>query len=122
MYSPRTGGAYIGAKPSHKKVLSVCRRLNELVGKLPTFIRPEALVYQVNGVLHGWANYFGYGTYTPAFEIVHDHVRYRVRRWLRRKFKVRNQGYRQFPDTYLERKLGLVNLTRFQRRHSWANS
>ena len=67
MYSPRTGGAYIGAKPSHKKVLGVCRQLNELVGKIPTFIRPEAMVYRVNQVLRGWAGYFGYGTYSPAF-------------------------------------------------------
>ena len=52
---------------ARKKVLGVCHRLNELVGKLPTFIRPEALVYQVNQVLRGWANYFCYGTYTPAF-------------------------------------------------------
>ena len=50
-----------------KKVLGVCHRLNELVSKLPTFIRPEAMVYQVNQVLRGWANYFCYGTYTSAF-------------------------------------------------------
>ena len=32
MYSPRTGGAYLGARPSRKKVLGVCRD-NESVGK-----------------------------------------------------------------------------------------
>jgi hypothetical protein len=41
----------------------------------PFFLRwstsPEALVYQVNQVLRGWANYFGYGTSTPAFHVVH---------------------------------------------------
>ena len=75
MYSPRTGGAYLGARPARKKVLGVCHRLNELVGRLPTFIRPEALVYQVNQVLRGWANYFCYGTYTPAF---HDRASARL--------------------------------------------
>ena len=122
MYSPRTGGAYLGAKPSHKKVLGVCRQLNELVGKLPTFIRPEALVYQVNGVLHGWANYFCYGTYASAFQLVHLHACRRVRRWLRRKFKFVGQGYRQYPNSRLEQELGLLNLGRFRRRHSCANS
>ena len=39
--------------------------LTLLVGRLPTFIGPEALVRQVNHVLRGWANYFCYGTYTP---------------------------------------------------------
>jgi RNA-directed DNA polymerase len=120
MYSPRTGGAYIGAKPSRKKVLGICHQLNELVGKLPTFIRPEALVYQVNGVLRGWANYFCYGTYTPAFRLVSRHARHRVRRWICRKFKLRGQGYSQYTDTDIEHNLGLVNLKHFRRRHSWA--
>jgi RNA-directed DNA polymerase len=122
MNSPRTGGAYIGARPARKKVLGVCRQLNELVGRLPTFIRPEAMVYQVNQVLRGWANYFCYGTYTPAYRAVRQHVLRRVRRWLRRKFDVRGQGYRQFPDSYLEQELGLLNLTQLPRRHSWAKS
>jgi RNA-directed DNA polymerase len=122
MYSPRTGGAYLGAKPSHKKVIGVCRQLNERVGRLPTFIRPEAMVYQVNQVLRGWANYFCYGAYTPAFARVHRHACDRVRRWLRRKFQVKGLGYRQTSDNKLERKFGLLNLTKFQRRHSWAKS
>ena len=120
LYSPRTGGAYLGARPARKKVLGVCHQLNELVGRLPTFIRPEVMVHQVNQVLRGWANYFGYGTYTPAFGIVNLHVQRRVRRWLRRKYEVEGQGYRQYPDSYLERELGLLNLTRLPRRHSWA--
>ena len=81
-----------------------------------------ALVYQVNKVLRGWANYFCYGTYTPAFAAVHWHTCRRVRRWLRRKFKSAGQGYRQYRDGYLERELGLLNLNRFPRRHSWAKS
>src|SRR5208283_3360472 len=120
MYSPRTGGAYLGARPARKKVLGVCHKLNELASRLPTFIRPEALVYQVNQVLRGWANYFNYGTYTSAFQLVHLHACRRVRRWLRRKYKFVGQGYRQYPNERLEQELGLLNLTRFPRRHSWA--
>ena len=90
--------------------------------RLPTFIGPEALVYQVNQVLRGWANYFCYGTYTPTFHDVHRHVLRRVRRWLRRKFKLQRQGYDRYPDSRLEQELGLLNLARFPRRHSWANS
>ncbi len=120
MYSPRTGGAYLGARPARKKVLGVCHRLNELVRKLPTFIRPEAMVYQVNQVLRGWANYFCYGTYTSAFSIVNIHVNRRVRQWLCRKFETKGLGYGQYPDSYLERTLGLLNLNRFRRRHPCA--
>ncbi len=42
------GGAYLGARPAGKKVLGVCHRLNEFVGKLLPFIRPEAMVYLLN--------------------------------------------------------------------------
>jgi group II intron reverse transcriptase/maturase len=120
MFSPRTGGAYLGARPSRKKVLGVCRELNELVGKIPTFARPEAMVYQINQVLRGWANYFCYGTYTSAFNLVHRHVVRRVRRWLRRKFAWPGLGYREYPDSRMEDELQLLNLTRFRRRYSWA--
>lgn len=122
MYSPRTGGAYLGARPARKKVLGFCRQLNELVRRLPTFIRPEALVYQLNQVLRGWANYFCYGTYTSAHKIVHTHVCRRVRRWLRRKFEGDGQGYRQYPESYLERELGLLNIRKLPRRCSWAKA
>ncbi len=121
MYSPRTGGAYLGARPSRKKTLGVCHEINQLVSKLPTFIRPEALVFQVNQVVRGWANYFAYGTITPAYRIVHRHVCRRVRRWLRRKFEDRGQGYHQYPDSKLET-LGLLNPAKLPRRYSWAKA
>jgi len=120
MYSPRTGGAYMGARPARKKVLGVCHEINDLVSKLPTFIRPEALVYQVNQVLRGWANYFCYGTYSSAFHVVHLHACRRVRRWLRRRLEGNGQGYREYPEERLEREFGLLNIRKLPRRFSWA--
>jgi len=122
MYSPRTGGAYLGVRPAKKRVLGICRKLNELVGSRPTFIGPEALVYQVNHVIRGWANYFSFGTITPAYQTVHRHACYRVRRWLRRKFQLAGQGYSDYPDSYLEATLGLVNPLKLPRRFSWAKA
>jgi group II intron reverse transcriptase/maturase len=121
MHSPRTGGAYLGARPSRKKVRGVCREINQLVGKLPTFIRPESLIFQVNQVVRGWANYFAYGTITPAYRIVYRHTSCRVRRWLRRKFHLRGQGYDQYPPSELA-KLGLLDPAKLPRRYSWAKA
>jgi hypothetical protein len=122
MYSSRTGGAYVGLRPAKKKVVAVCRRLTELTRRLPPYMRPEALVHQVNQVLRGWANYFNHGTYRSAFQSVHAHACRRVRRWLRRKYAFRGEGYRQYPDQRLMRELGLLNLTRYPRGDSWANA
>jgi RNA-directed DNA polymerase len=122
LYSPRTGGAYLGVRPARKKVVAFCRKLNEHVDKLPTFNREEALVHQVNQKLRGWANYFNYGTFNPAFQAVHHHVCRRVRRWLRRKYQLRGEGYRQYPDSRLVNELGLLDLRRFQGSHSWAKA
>lgn len=122
MYSPRTGKAYPGARPAKKSVVDFCRELNELAAKVPTFARPEALVYQMNLKIRGWANYFSYGTFTSAYQIVHRHAEHRVRRWLRRKFELRGLGYGQYSDSYLEETLGLLNPLKLRRRFSWANA
>lgn len=122
MYSPRNGHAYLGARPAKKKVLSICRDLNEVARRVPYFVRPEALIHQMNPKIRGWANYFSFGTFTPAYHIVHRHAMHRVRRWLRRKFELPGLGYRQFPIDDLEATLGLLNPLKLPRRFSWANA
>lgn len=121
MYSPRSGKAYLGLCPAKKRVVGFCRELNELAARLPTFNRPEALVYQMNQRIRGWASYFSCGTRTWAYNRVRWHSCNRVRRWLRRKFHASGQGYCQFPDQHLEHVLGLLNPWRTSRRDSWAN-
>jgi RNA-directed DNA polymerase len=123
MNSPRTGGAYLGARPAKKQVQEFCHAINDLVHGLPTFIRPEAVVDQVNRKVRGWAAYFSYGTITPARHIVHRHVMHRVRRWLRRKFQLPGLGTRQFSDEHIEHTLGLLNPLKLPRRSfSWAKT
>jgi RNA-directed DNA polymerase len=120
MYSPRTGGAYQGARPSRKKVQQVCHEINDRVKKLPPFIRPEALVCQVNQILRGWTNYFRFGTVSPAYRAVHQHATHRVRQWLQHKFAVAGRGYYHFSDTHLEKVLGLFNPTLLRGSFSYA--
>ena len=120
MYSPRTGWAYQGVRPSRSKVQRVCHQINDLVQKLPPFIRPEALVHQVNQVLRGWTNYFCHGTVSQAYRAVHQHTIHRVRQWLQRKFKLRGRGIRHFPDAHLQHGLGLFNPTTLRSNFSHA--
>jgi RNA-directed DNA polymerase len=122
LYSRRTGGAYIGLRPAQKNVVATCRKLTELTVRLPTFMPPESLVQKMNQVLRGWANYFNHGTYRSAFKAVHAHACRRVRRWLRRKYKFRGEGYRQYPDQRLVREFRLLDLRRYPRGDSWAKT
>ena len=120
MYSPRTGGAYLGARPRARRCSgsaidstswwASCRRSSGRKRWSTRSIRccaggPTTSVTEP----------------TPRrFTIVHRHACRRVRRWLRRKFELDGQGYRQYPDSHLERELGLLNLEQFPRRYSWA--
>ena len=110
LHSRRTGGSYWGARPSKRRVQRVCREVSDLVGKLPTFLPAEELIRPVNRLPTGWANYFSYGTTSPAYRAVHSHATQRVRRWLQRKFEIRGRGCGRFPAEYLEKTLGLRNL------------
>ena len=115
MHSPRTGGAYLGVRPAKKKVKSVCRRLSEVVAGVPTFAREAALIARLNYVLRGWANYFSYGTLSPAYRAVQRHAIQRVRRWLGRKQQTSSRGYSRYTDWQLTQRLGLVNLLTYRR-------
>ena len=43
-----------------------------------------------------------------AYRLVDNHVRYRLRRWLKAKYKVRGPGKTRFPKGYLYEDLGLL--------------
>jgi RNA-directed DNA polymerase len=109
-YSPRTGEAYIGPKPSRKSIQRFCREISELTGRRWAPRQVEFEVAEVNRKLKGWAAYFRLGTVQRAYRVVDNHVRYRLRRWLKAKYKVRGPGKTRFPKGYLYEDLGLHSL------------
>jgi group II intron reverse transcriptase/maturase len=117
LYSPRTGGAYLGVHPSSKKVQRLCREISELTGRQWCWLPAEAMVARLNRKLVGWANYFCLGA-SRAYRAVDSHTCDRLRHWLAAKHK--EQGWRRsrFPEDLLYRELGLVQLQR--RRHRFS--
>lgn len=111
LYSPRTGGAYLGCRPAKRKVLAICRAVSELTGRHTRHRDTAEQVGRINRVLRGWANYFSVGTVTSAYRAVDQHTRARLRQWLCQKHRVRGQGYTRFSDSYLNGQLGLIQLT-----------
>jgi hypothetical protein len=111
-YSWRTGRAYLGPKPSKKKIGRICDEISALTDRRTTWREPEELVGQLNAKLRGWSNYFRVGTVVSAYEVVMGHARRRLRRWLAVKRKVRRGEYARFPNEYLHQELGLYQLPR----------
>jgi group II intron reverse transcriptase/maturase len=121
-YSTRTGRAYLGTRPSRKKVLGLCREISEMTGRRWTLMDAADRVSRLNRMLVGWANYFCLGPVSKAYRIVDRHARHRLRQWLCDKHKLRGKGISRFPDEYLEQTLGLVQLQRRTRNFPWATT
>ena len=117
-----TGKAYIGTRPSKKKVQSLCREISEMTSRRWTLLPAEDRVAKLNRKLTGWANYFSLGPVSKAYRAVDRHVCRRFRQWLCAKHKVTGRGHSRFPDSYLHQDLGLIELPERTRNFSWANT
>jgi group II intron reverse transcriptase/maturase len=121
-YSTQTGKAYIGTRPSAKKIQRLCAEVSELTRRRWTLLDVQDRVTRLNRLLVGWANYFCLGPVSKAYRAVDIHVCWRLRQWLSVKHKVHGQGQYRFPDAYLYGDLGLVRLQSLTRNFSWAKS
>jgi hypothetical protein len=121
-YSPRTGRAYIGTRPSRKSVQRICRQVSELTRRRWVLLDAEHEVGRINRVLRGWSNYFCLGPVSQGHRSVSHHAGHRLRQWLRAKHKVRGQGYARFSDKNLYEDLGLIQIKARPRSFPWANA
>jgi len=110
-WSPQTGRAYLGTRPSRSSVQRLCREISERTRRRRQAVSPEDQVAQLNRMLEGWSNYFCLGAVSKAYRSVDQHVTGRLRQWLRRKHKLRSTGQTRYPDSYLYEELGLLRLS-----------
>jgi group II intron reverse transcriptase/maturase len=121
-YSPKTGKAYIGTRPSKKAIQRLCREISEATQCRWLLQEPDDRVGHLNRKLTGWANYFRLGQVSKAYRSVDTHTRHRLRQWLQRKHKTRTRRYTRFSDEYLYDTLGLVRLPARTRNLPWAKA
>jgi len=121
-YSSQTGRAYIGTRPSKEKIVALCRDISEMTSRRCLWMPVEDRVAEINRKLVGWANYFCLGPVSKAYHTVERHACDRLRRWLRLKHKVQGRGTSRYPNDYLHKRLGLVELPQRTRSLPWAKA
>ena len=121
-YSPVTGRAYIGTRPSKTRIQRICKQVSERTARRWFWRDAHDLVSELNRTLRGWANYFCLGPVSKAYRAVDAHVTARLRQWLCGKHKVPSRGYSRYPDRYLTETLGLLRLPVLTRNLPWAKA
>jgi RNA-directed DNA polymerase len=121
-FSPRTGGAYIGVRPSAKKIQGICAALSEQTQRCWLFLDPAEMVARLNRMLRGWANYFCVGAVRAAYRVVDTHACHRLRQWLGRRERVQGSSRSRYSEPYLRRTYGLVKLVGRRSQRSCANA
>jgi RNA-directed DNA polymerase len=109
-YWPQTGRAYLGTRPSPKRIARLCEAIHTMTERSCTYLADGQLIAQLNRVLVGWANYFCLGPVSKAYRAVDAHVLRRVRQWLRTKHRWRGSPRAHWPEARLYNELGLVRL------------
>jgi len=101
----------LSTRPSKKAVKRLQATISEMTSRRQLLLDESLLVRRLNRVLTGWANYFRRGPVSEAYRNIDLHVLQRIRRWLVSKHKGRGRGINQYPNPYLYRELGLIQLT-----------
>jgi group II intron reverse transcriptase/maturase len=122
MYSPMTGEARLGMRPSKKSIRRMVEKLHAMTATSMTWQETTQMVGKLNRTLRGWANYFQVGTVSSAYRAIDRYTVARLRRWLRTKFKTRRQRGGGYPPSILYDRFGLVRLTWRGRNRSWATA
>lgn len=109
-YSIRDGRAFIGTRPSDKRVSAICQEISQMTQRRFQWKPEKTMVEELNRTLRGWGNYFCLGAVSRAYRAVNNHAQHRLRQWLNGKHASRKYRPKRYTSDYLHDRLGLVRL------------
>jgi hypothetical protein len=121
-YSPKDGRAFIGTRPSRKRINAICQSISQMTRRNFYWKSVEEMVEELNRTLRGWGNYFCLGAVSRAYRAVDNHARHRLRQWLNGKHRSRGVPSVRHAPLYLHRDLGLLRLAPMTGNRSCANA
>jgi RNA-directed DNA polymerase len=120
-YSARTSRWYLGASPSKKSVARLKPRISVILQRGNNDPWGDVCA-ELNRLLKGWSGYFNYGTCTPVYRAIDNHVMTRVQHFLAKRHRVPSRGTRRFSRDIVFGQLGVISLRARQavRQQPWA--
>jgi RNA-directed DNA polymerase len=106
----KDGKPFVGTRPSRKAVRRLLQKVHDATTPHKHAESPELRVAAISRLLRGWGEYFNQGPVLPTYKLVRWYVQRRLQRWLVRRGGQAGTGYRQYPDEYLYKTLGLYAL------------
>jgi len=109
--NPKTGKKFPMIIPSKKALRHIKMEIKNLTCRSNLVLPKEVVVNRLNGVVRGWVNYFYYGNCSNNLLGLKGYLEERIRTYLRRKHKKsRACGYKDYPQRYMYKILGLYKI------------
>jgi len=109
--NPKTGKKFPLVIPSNKAIKHIKMEIKNLTCRKNLALPKEVVVNKLNEVVRGWVNYFYYGNCSNDLMRLKGYLEERIRTYLWRKHKKsRACGYKDYPQCYMYRVLGLYKI------------
>lgn len=97
--------------PSHGAMVRVKGEIRKRTDRrLQAVLTPKEVVESLNRLLHGWTNYYSHTHAGLSFRRVQYYCNRKLRRFLRSRRQKRGFGYKELPDEFLYKELGLEQI------------
>lgn len=108
--SSRTRNDFLLIRPSAEARKRLRHGLRELTCRRMLAMPETETIGRINRLIRGWNNYFYHGNCSHDFQLLNEHIKWRVRRYLMRRRHRKGQGYTRYSNEYLYNRLGLYRL------------